>query len=67
MPEPLDPITALTAIRTYATIALANDEPTLHSHELILREIVNACDQALPRKSRSPDPSPRSQKGEGES
>lgn len=64
--EPLDPFTALDAIRTYAKVALTNEEPTLHGLDLTLREILNVCDQALPRKTRSPTPSPRTKKGEGE-
>lgn len=47
-PEPaLDPYVALTAIRTFAKIALENEEPTERSFQLILREILNATERAL--------------------
>jgi hypothetical protein len=53
IPE-LEPYEALTHIRTFARVALANEEATLLSHEQILREILRACDLALPAKPRWP-------------
>lgn len=51
--QPLDPITALKAIRTFAKVAVSADEPSVRAYELILREILNVCDQAMPEKERA--------------
>ncbi|MCJ2090887.1 hypothetical protein MKK88_33625 [Methylobacterium sp. E-005] len=61
MPEipELDPYEALTHIRTFARVALNNPEPTERAYEQVLREILKACDLALPAKrraSRKPQP-----------
>ncbi|MEH3063822.1 MAG: hypothetical protein PGN33_14135 [Methylobacterium radiotolerans] len=43
----LDPYVALTAIRTFAKVALENEEPTDRAYELIVREILQAAEKAL--------------------
>jgi hypothetical protein len=51
--EPLDPYEALTHIRTFARVALNNDDPSLDTYERIMREILNATDKAMPRKPKA--------------
>jgi len=51
--EPLDPYIALDAIRTFAKVALENEEPTLRAYEMVMQQILQAVDRALPGKPRA--------------